>query len=325
MNLLDDCLLQQLDSRMDRDSFGLTCRGWLHIQNTSRQSVQLCCSLSTKYGSSPLSQGNFNVSAFHVYKLLTRFPYLTSLSMSGCTELPDSGLLQLEFFGSSLQSLCLDCCFQITDTGFSLVASGCSNLKSVSFYRCNVTDIGLTAIAKSCLSLHTVTLSSITGSGFNSETIIHVEADSCKLDPDGISGLLSGGGLEYLNLSGLFWSIHGDGLAKIGQGSAVNLRVLNLRMCRDATDEAIMMISKGCPVLQEWSLAFCHEITITGWVAMGWNCNNLKALHVNRCRNFCDRGLQALQDGCKSLSKLHFESLFPGYTVGNRVIQVQAQ
>ncbi|MCL7027523.1 hypothetical protein MKW94_029822 [Papaver nudicaule] len=338
MNLLDDCLIhifQQLDSRMDRDSFGLTCHRWLHIQNTSRRSVKLCCSVTT-YGSSRLTQGSFNVSAFHVYKLLTRFPYLTSLSLSGCTELPDSGLSQLEFFGSSLRSLCLACCFQITDTGFSLVASGCSNLKSVDFYRCNITDIGLTAIAKSCLSLQTVNLSyctkisdcgvrflsqkcrqlrslvmshcrSITGSGFNgcSETLVHVEADSCKLEPDGISGLVSGGGLEYLNLSGLFWSIHGDGLARIGQGSAVHLRVLNLRMCRDATNEAIMMISKGCPALQEWSLAFCHEITITGWVAIGWNCNNLEVLHVNRCRNFCDRGLQALQDGCKNLSKLH--------------------
>ncbi|KAI3951803.1 hypothetical protein MKW92_009201 [Papaver armeniacum] len=341
MNLLDDCLLdifQRLDSRIDRDSFGLTCHRWLRIQNTSRRSVQLCSSLFTQNKSSTLSQGSFNVniSAFHVYKLLTRFQQLTSLSLSGCTELPDSGLSQLQFFGSNLQSLNLDCCFEISDTGFSLVASGCSNLKSVSLYRCNITDIGLTAIAKSCLSLQAVNLSycmnisdcgirslsqecrqlcsiimshcrSITGCGFNgcSETLIHVEADSCKLEPDGISGLVSGGGLEYLNLSDLSWCIHGDGLARIGQGSAVNLRVLNLRMCRNATNEAIMMISKGCPVLQEWSLAFCHDISITGWVAIGWNCNNLEVLHVNRCRNFCDRGLQSLRDGCKRLSKLH--------------------
>ncbi|KAI3977601.1 hypothetical protein MKX01_000514 [Papaver californicum] len=313
MNLLDDCLLdifQRLDSRIDRDSFGLACHRWLRIQNTSRQSVQLYSSLFTRSNSSPLLHGSFNVSAFHVYKLLTRFQLLTLLSLSGCTELPDSGLSQLQFFGSNLQSLCLDC--------------WCSNLKSVSFYRCNITDIGLTAVAKSCLSLQTISLSycmnisdcgirslsqqcrqlrsimmshcrSITGSGLNgcSESLIHVEADSCKFEANGISGLVSGGGLEYLNLSDLFWCIHGDGLARIGQGLAVNLRVLNLRMCRNASNEAIMMISKGCPELQEWSLAFC------------WNCNNLEVLHVNRCRNFCDRGLQSLRDGCKRLSKLH--------------------
>ncbi|KAI3980473.1 hypothetical protein MKX01_038645 [Papaver californicum] len=191
----------------------------------------------------------------------------------------------------------------------------------VNFYRCNITDIGLTAVAKSCLSLQTVNLSYcmsisdcgirslsqecrqlrsivvshcrlITGSGFDwcSETLIHVEADSCKLEPDGISGFVSGGGLEYLNLSYLSysWEWVGQNCTRIS--------------CQSST---IMMISKGCPKLQEWSLAFCHEITITGWVAIGWNCNNLEVLHVNRCQSFCDRGLQSFRDGCKRRSKLH--------------------
>ncbi|XP_026444482.1 F-box/LRR-repeat protein 12-like [Papaver somniferum] len=338
MNLPDDCLLhifQGLDSSIDRDSFGLSCHRWLHIQNTSRRSLQFNSSL-TQYTRSTVSQRRPNISSFNVCKLLTRFQQLSSLSLSGCSELPDSSLSQLQFFGSNLQILNLDCCFRISDTGFCLIATGCPNLKSIGLYRCNITDIGLIAVVKSCSSLQRINLSyctsisdqgigflsqecrqlrsvsishcrSVTGTGFIgcSETLIHVEADSCKLEPDGISGLVSAGGLEHLNLSDLSWCIHGDGLARIGQGSAVNLRVLNLRMCRNATDEAIMMISKGCPILQEWSLAFCHGITLTGWVTIGSNCHNLEVLHVNRCRNLCDRGLQALRDGCKCRSRLH--------------------
>ncbi|OVA05150.1 Leucine-rich repeat [Macleaya cordata] len=335
MNLPDDCLLhifQGLEIGTDRDSFGLTCQRWLQIQNSSRRSLQFNCALNR----TPLSQSRPNINSFHINKLLTRFQQLSMLSLSGCTELSDLGIGHLQFFGSNIQTLYLDCCFMISDVGLSVVASGCPCLTSISLYRCNVTDIGLESLAKSCSSLQNVNLSyctnlsdcgirflsqecrqlcsviisyckKVTGTGFNgcSETLSYVEADSCKLEPDGISGIVSGGGLEYLNLSSLSWCILGDGLVRIGEGFAMKLRVLNLRMCRNASNEAVMTISKGCPALQEWSLALCHEIKLHGWEAIGLNCHNLKILHVNRCRNLCDRGFQALRDGCKRLSVLH--------------------
>lgn len=337
MHLPDDCLtiiLHALDSRIDRESFGLTCRRWLHIQDFNRRSLQFECSF-TILNPSSLSGKGFDIHTFHLHRLLRRFQHLESLSLCGCTELNDSGLTRLLIYGSKLRKLNLDCCLKVTDYGLSLVASGCPSLTTVSLYRCfNVTDKGLETLANACLSMKHVNLSycsqisdkglkaltrmcrqlqavnishceGISGIGFGgcSKTLAYVEAESCKLKPEGVMGIVSGGGIEYLDVSCLSWSLFGDPLAGIGLSS--RLKVLNFRVCRTVSDSSVVAIAKGCPLLEEWNLALCHEVRISGWQAVGLHCQNLKRLHVNRCRNLSDGGLQALREGCKSLSILY--------------------
>ncbi|KAJ7961739.1 F-box/LRR-repeat protein [Quillaja saponaria] len=228
--------------------------------------------------------------------LLVRFQNLESLSLSGCTNLTDAGLTHLQSYGSNLQFLHLDCCFGITDSGLSLVATGCPSLTVISLYRCfGITDLGLEILASACSSLK----------DWCSQTLCYVEAESCKFKPEGINGIVSGGGIEYLDVSRLSWSASEDSFAAIGIGSASSLKILNLRMCRFVGDNSIIAIAKGCPLLEEWNLALCHGVRISGWEAIALNCHNLKILHVNRCRNLCDRGLHALRDGCKRLSILY--------------------
>ncbi|KAL3649232.1 hypothetical protein CASFOL_005635 [Castilleja foliolosa] len=318
----DDCLyfiFQRLDSSIDRESFGLTCHRWLNIQNSSRRSLQ-----STK------------INSYHLSRLLTRFANLHSLSLSGCTELPDSGLSVLVHYGLKLQSLNLDCCFSITDHGLSYVANGCPLLTIVSLYRCSITDIGLETLSKSCSSLRDVNLSycslisdigiralsenchnlravsishsrNVTGAGFRgcSNTLAYLEADSCKLDPEGIRAVISGGGLEYLNISNLIWCVHGHGLSGIDALHVSNIKILNFRLCSTIGDEAIVRIATGCPLLEEWNLALCHEVSVEGWESIGLNCRRLERLHVNRCWNLCDQGLRGLRDGCERLRRLY--------------------
>lgn len=337
VHLPDDCLtiiFHALDCRADRESFGLTCRRWLHIQNFNRRSLQFECSFSILNPSS-LSRKGLDVHTVHLHRLLRRFQHLESLSLCGCTELNDSGLTRLLSYGSNLQKLNLDCCLKVTDYGLSLVASGCPSLTSISLYRClNITDDGLETLATACLSLKCINLSycsqisdkglkaltqrcrqlqavnishceSIRGVGFKgcSKSLAHVEAWSCKLNPEGVTGIISGGGIEYLDVSCLSWSPLGDPLLGIRFSS--NLKVLNFRMCRSVSDTSIVAIAMGCTLLEEWNLALCHEVRISGWQAVGLYCQNLKRLHVNRCRNLNDNGLQALRDGCRSLSVLY--------------------
>lgn len=264
------------------------------------------------------------------------FQHLEYLSLSGCTELPDSGLTYLKYYGSRLKTLCLDCCFGITDYGLSLVGSSCPSLTVISLYRCNITDAGLESLGNTCLTLRHVNLAycpcisdsglralskgcchltaikisfcrGVSGVGLRgcSSTLVHVDAESCNLEPEGIMAIVSGGGLKFLNIAGLSWSNFRDGLAAIGNGFAARLKILSLRMCRTVSDASIVAIAKGCPQLQEWNLASCHEVRLPGWASIGLNCHNLEKLHVNRCRNLCDQGLQALRDGCKRLSVLY--------------------
>ncbi|KAA8543598.1 hypothetical protein F0562_021656 [Nyssa sinensis] len=111
----------------------------------------------------------------------------------------------------------------------------------------------------------------INGVGFKgcSKSLAYLEANSCELEPEGILGIVSGGGLEYLTVSNLSWSICGDGSAPVGAGFATKLRILNFRMCRTIGDDSVVAIAKGCPLLQEWNLALCHEVRISGGNQLG--------------------------------------------------------
>lgn len=286
IHLPDDCLsfiFQRLDSVADHDSFGLTCHRWLNIQNISRRSLQFQCSFSVLNPSS-LSQTNPDVSSHHLHRLLTRFQWLEHLSLSGCTVLNDSSLDSLRA-SLSLKCVNLSYCPLVSDFGIKALSQACLQLESVKISNCK----------------------SITGVGFSgcSPTLGYVDADSCQLEPKGITGIISGGGIEFLNISGVSCYIRKDGLVPIGSGIASKLRILNLRMCRTVGDESIEAIAKGCPLLQEWNLALCHEVKISGWEAVGKWCRNLKKLHVNRCRNLCDQGLLALRCGCMNLQILY--------------------
>ncbi|MQL76200.1 hypothetical protein Taro_008567, partial [Colocasia esculenta] len=329
-DLTDDCLLtifQKLETYDDRNAFGLTCRRWLQIQNTARRSLTFHLS--------------YNPKAYQCYirllpRVLARFPFLSSVSLAGCTELPDSAITRLRDSGPTLRSISLYYCSGMTDPGISLMSTGCPHLVSITLYRCNITDEGLECLAKNCSALVNINLSysmfisdhgiaaisrdclqmrvlvvssckGITGTGFTgcSSTLTYVEADSCMLTMEGFLGMVSGGGLEYLNVCGLKGWGNGDGLAGIGAGFATKLRFLNLRMCRYVSDKSVAAIAEGCPLLEEWSLAVCHEVRLQGWSAVGSNCKKLKVLHVNRCRNLCDHGLAALRNGCEGLEILH--------------------
>uniref|UniRef100_A0A0A8XMT5 F-box/LRR-repeat protein 15-like leucin rich repeat domain-containing protein n=1 Tax=Arundo donax TaxID=35708 RepID=A0A0A8XMT5_ARUDO len=123
------------------------------------------------------------------------------------------------------------------------------------------------------------------------------------LSPDGLLDVVSGGGLEYLNLHKLGSSAGLDALGSLT--FAKRIRVLNLRMCRYLTDASVMAIVSGCPLIEEWNLAVCHGVHLPGWSAIGLYCNKLRVLHVNRCRNICDQGLLALGNGCVHLEVLH--------------------
>ncbi|WOL01294.1 F-box/LRR-repeat protein 12 isoform X1 [Canna indica] len=327
--LPDDCLqiiFQNLQTRGERNAFGLTCRQWLQIQNLARRSLALQLSYDPKV---------YRNYAIYLPRLLTRFPCLHSLSLAGCTELPDSALTELRHFGSNIRSLSLYCCFSISGHGFAHVSVGCPHLVSITLYRCCITDAGLRTLAEHCRVLENVDLShciqisdqginallggctklrrliisycmDIRGTGFAgcSPTLTYLAADSCILSPEGLFLVVRGGGLEYLNVSSLRAYIDPDVLSVIGAGSASKLRFLNLRMCRFLSDHSVACIAQGCPLLEEWNLAVCHDVHNEGWFKIGSTCRNLRILHVNRCRNLNNLGLQALVD-CVRLTVLY--------------------
>ncbi|MED6110261.1 hypothetical protein PIB30_041305 [Stylosanthes scabra] len=349
MDLPDGCLtiiFHGLDCRTDRESFALTCRKWLYLRDSNLQSLQFSCSSS---GPLPLStNGVVDLNTIHLPRLMRRFQQFESISLSGCRWLNDAGLSVLLGHGSNLLELNLDCCLNVNDYGLSLVSSACPSLTSISLHGCHdITDLGLETLASTCLCMEYVDISQctqisdnglraltwccrqlkgikisycdgITGVGFSgcSNTLARIEADYCNLNLEGIKGIVSSGGIEYLDVScgglkyldaiQMFCSVYNpiqDPLAGIAFCSTI--KILNFRLCKTVTDPTVIAIAKGCKLVEEWNLALCHGVSIPGWKAVGFYCNNLKTLHVNGCRRFNFSCLAFFRDGCESLSTVY--------------------
>ncbi|PWA74603.1 leucine-rich repeat domain, L domain-like protein [Artemisia annua] len=285
--LPDDALyliFEKLDSELDQQSFGLTCHSFLDIQNTSRKCLRLGCvqSLYCSYDHAAIFRNAVNIET-----LLKRFSQLQSLCLGCCIRVSDSCLELLLEYCSKLHSLYLDKCYYLTDIGLASVASGCQLLSSISLSECSVTDSGLEILTKLCKALKEVNLDGcidITDNGIRSLN------QNCRQ-------------LRSLNISSCD-RVNGEGFKGFSTLACLEAYNCEFYSMKDV-DDAIIEISKGCPLLQEWNLSFCEKIGISGWESIGLYCKNLKIIHVNGCRNLDDRGLLSLGDGCKRLSMIY--------------------
>lgn len=130
-------------------------------------------------------------------------------------ESPTTGFLRLLWVALCWTSLVFTDA-TLSDIGLKILAKSCSALKDVNLSHCSlISDHGIKAISNGCSRLRAVRITNcqnITGVGFQRccQTLSYLEADSCKLEPEGILEIVSGGGLEYLNVSSLSWCIRGD-------------------------------------------------------------------------------------------------------------------
>ncbi|KAI3946568.1 hypothetical protein MKX01_014426 [Papaver californicum] len=175
-----DLIFKCLKTRDDRNSFGLTCHQWLHIQNNNQES--LGCRYNHEPDKYPKSSPElfFDLySDMQLSLLFSWFPRLTRIDLYS-PNIADSGLVAL--------------------------AECCPSLKTVDLWKCcSITDSGLSCLLQKCRELHSLNISSgssITGIGFLgcAQTLTHLAAGECNLTPEGINAIVSSGdgGLEYL-------------------------------------------------------------------------------------------------------------------------------
>nr|GEX93857.1 leucine-rich repeat domain, L domain-like protein [Tanacetum cinerariifolium] len=276
-------IFEKLESCHDKRSFGLTCRTLLAIQNSSRKCLKLGCLTRSNCLKHAMLHDSVNIE-----KLLKRFTQSESLCLRTCLDVSDSSLTALLKYCSNLRSLYLDQCYHFTNEGLTSIASCCPLLSIISLSRCTIRDSGLEILSKSCKSLKEVNISwcisgiwslnencsqlkalnisgcdEIVGKSFEgfSSTLTCLEATCCAFDSTAVGRILSGGGLEYLNLSFLSHKLFnwGPGLELIRLGFAANLKILIMQLGDFVNDDVIMEISKGCSLLQEWNLSRCNK------------------------------------------------------------------
>ncbi|KAI3937241.1 hypothetical protein MKW92_051290 [Papaver armeniacum] len=176
----------------------------------------------------------------------------------------------------------------ITDKGLEALAECCSSLKVANLSWCDlITDSGISFLSRNCRELDTLDInfcSNITGIGFLgcSHTLTKLDANGCKLTPEGINAIVSGGGIKYLTLS------TPNELSEVGEGS------MNI--------QAVLTILKGCPLLQKLFISnFVEVINPEGWEAIRQSCKSLKRLRLYGCHKLGKLGWHALMDGCVNL------------------------
>ncbi|KAI3843481.1 hypothetical protein MKW92_000633 [Papaver armeniacum] len=323
-SLPSDCLnliFKCLETKDDRNSFGLTRRDWLRIRDNSQESLWF----SNNYDpAGKYPKINPHSLAIVTCRLLIRFKHLKYLSLGELPKITDvAAILKSHSFGSDiLQKLYMDNCYDyspdysdtqlslifswfprltdisldssdITDKGLEALAKCCSSLKRANLpWCCSITDSGISFLLKNCRKLSSLTIdfcSNVTGIGFLgcAQSLTLLEARGCKLTPEGFHAIVSGGALEYLYLMpSIYYELADDE-----------------KGCNIGT-ETVMTISKGCPLLKELTLSNCEEVELDGWKAIGLNCKELDVFFVMGCQKLCDMGLQAVCDGCKKLSEL---------------------
>ncbi|KAI3843476.1 hypothetical protein MKW92_000628 [Papaver armeniacum] len=295
-----DLICKCLKTRDDRNSFGLTCHQWLRIRDNNQES--LWCP------------------GYIAFSLLIRFQNLQRLSLKGCPGISEVVASKSQSFGSKVRSLDLRFCSVYSDMQFPLVFSWFPRLTRINLYSSNINDNGIVALAKCCSSLKTVDLSkccsitdsglscllqncrelrslsisycsSITGIGFLgcSQTLTRLGAGGYKLTLEVINAIISGGELEYLYLE-----TAPDESAEFKERCIINT-------------EAVLTISKGCPLLKHLFLSNCEEVELEGYEAICMNCKELEKLYVMGCQRLCDTGLQAICDGCNKLIELYID------------------
>eukprot|EP00049_Salpingoeca_infusionum_P014613 m.276290 g.276290 ORF g.276290 m.276290 type:complete len:346 (+) comp15712_c0_seq7:700-1737(+) len=122
----------------------------LHLENLPRVQDDLVSVLTTASLSGQSSLG--------------AFPNLTSLSLAGCCNLTDDGVVGTVLLCPTLLTLNLDQCYIISDASLRAIGSNCLDLTCITLNDCiNVTDVGLLEMARSILHLQHVELSNCSG------------------------------------------------------------------------------------------------------------------------------------------------------------------
>ena len=81
------------------------------------------------------------------------------------------------------------------------------------------------------------------------------------------------------------------------------------------SDDGIIQIAQGCPMLECINLSYCTEITDSSLISLS-KCAKLNTLEIRGCPMITSTGLSEIAMGCRLLSKLDIKKCFEINDVG---------
>ncbi len=225
-------------------------------------------------------------------------PALSLLDLSGCYNLSDS-VLETGFNRtiSSLTSINLSLCKELTDNSLGRIATHCKNLEILDLGGCTkITNTGLLLISLGLRKLVSLNLRScwqITDTGLSHLSRTDGEERTERLV------------LENLVLQDC-QKLSDESLRYISEGFK-SLRRINLSFCASITDTGMKFLSKMSS-MSELNLRFCDNISDIGVGYLAEGCVGLHSLDVSFCERVTDGSMAHIASGLFSLNSLAMAS-----------------
>ncbi|KAE9619500.1 hypothetical protein Lal_00015102 [Lupinus albus] len=242
---------------------------------------------------------------------LPRYHYVKQINLEFAPDVDDTHLILIKdkCFDSlqRLESLNLNGCRKISDTGIEAITSCCPQLKTFTIYwNVRVTDTGLIHTVRNCKHIVDLNISgckniSDRGLQFVAENYPELESlnlTRCiKLTDDGLKQLLHKClSLQSLNLYALS-SFTDESYKKISL--LAHLRFLDLCGAQNLSDEGLFSISK-CKYLVSLNLTWCVRATDEGVISIAQGCTSLEFLSLFGITGVTDKCLEALSKSCST-------------------------
>ncbi|XP_057422681.1 F-box protein At3g58530 [Lotus japonicus] len=240
---------------------------------------------------------------------LPRYRYVKQIDLEFARHVEDTHLILIKdkCFDSlqSLESLNLNGCQKISDTGIEAITSCCPQLKTFSIYwNVRVTDTSLLHTVRNCKHIVDLNISGckqITDQGIQFVAENYPELESLnltrciKVTDDGLKPLLHQClSLQSLNLYALS-SFTDAAYREISL--LTRLKFLDLCGAQNLSDQGLHCISK-CKDLVSLNLTWCVRVTDEGVIAVAQGCTSLEFLSLFGIVGVTDKCLEALSKSC---------------------------
>ncbi|XP_069406219.1 F-box/LRR-repeat protein 2-like isoform X2 [Ovis canadensis] len=268
-------------------------------------------------------------------------PGLTSLDLSGCSELADGAVLAVSRGLRHLRRLSLRKLQRLTDAGCSALG-GLQELQSLDMAECCLVrgqelaqSLGSVCGAPSSLaSLSLAYCSSLKDASVLSlipalgPRLRVLDLSSCVALTNQILQAICTY-LTHLSVLRLAWCKElGDwGLLGLEQPIKAplqepqvlrfpQLRQLSLSLLPALTDKALVAVAKGCPSLERLALSHCSLLSDQGWAQAAGSWPRLQHLNLSSCSQLTEQTLDSIGQACRQLRMVDV-AMCPGISIAS--------
>ncbi|KAF6141243.1 hypothetical protein GIB67_024327 [Kingdonia uniflora] len=242
---------------------------------------------------------------------------LESLTLIACSFVDNEGLHFLRSGNSSLQSIDISRCDNLTSSGLIAVTEGHLGLRQITASYCfpelaaplvsKFKDLKILNAIKidgarvSATILHAI--------GVNCTNLVEIGLSKCEgVTDEGIVGLVPGcGNLEIVDLT-CCNSITDMALSAIAN-SCRSLVCIKLESCGFISEKGLDQLASYCSHLEEIDLTDCSGVNDRGMVCLS-RCSGLISLKLGLCLNISDKGLSHIGSSCTKLQELDLYRLY---------------